>query len=327
MENSNEFLQDLIKEGIKKIKDNKETSEAKETKDDTKEKLLDLKKDFVKKYVEKNINNPILQATWIAEDYLISEGFWDKIKDKFIYERLLEKWDIENKIFEEMKWLKRNLEKIKTESELSLLENRILKKNITPQKKVEDKNEEKTDNGSKTEIITENKTNNELLKQNIETELNKYVWCPLTAEMIIISAQKHKVPVEYIMAIMRNDSHYGTKWLGAKTHNPGNVGNTDDGSTKNWWTRENGVDAVAKNLARRIKEYQNIYGNSMPSIKELANNQWPDKKWFLSSQWNYKKKNKERLGAYMTAKNWWDNVENISNQLAQNIYKEERLVA
>jgi hypothetical protein len=64
MENNNELLQELIKTGIDEFKknQNKETDEDNAI-NDTKETLLEHKKSIAKKYVEKNINNPILQAT------------------------------------------------------------------------------------------------------------------------------------------------------------------------------------------------------------------------------------------------------------------------
>jgi hypothetical protein len=67
----------------------------------------------------------------------------------------------------------------------------------------------------------------------------------------------------------------------------------------------------------------------MPTIRELANNQWPDKKGFIANQWNYKKNNKERFWAYMTDKTGWNSVQKISNQLAQNIFNQDeyKLVA
>lgn len=331
MENKNEIFQDLIKTGIEAIK--KGNSEKKLTEDEnnpktTEDDLLELKKQFAEKYVQKNINNSILQSTGIVEDYLINEGFWDKLKDKFVYEKLLEKGDLEINTIDEMKQLRKDLEKIKTKSELLTLEDNFFNKNISEQKE-EIKKELSEKNTDKNSEKILNINNQEQLKQKIQSELNTIKNCPLTAEMIISSAQKHQVPVEYMMAIMRNDSHYWTAGLWAKTHNPGNVWNTDDWNIKDRSTREKGVDAVAKNLARRIKEYQNIYWNKTPSIKELANNQWPDKKWFIANQWNYKKNNKERMWAYMTDERWWNNVQKISNQLAQNIFNKEeyKLVA
>ena len=147
----------------------------------------------------------------------------------------------------------------------------------------------------------------------ITTELNTVKNCPLTADMIIKASKEHKVSIAYIMAIMKNDSSYGTAGKAIRTHNPGNVGNMDDGSSKDRWTREAWVNAVAQNLSRRITEYQNVYGSDKtPKLEELAKNQGPDGKWFLP-KYNYKKDNPERVGGYMTAEKWPQRVEDYAN--------------
>lgn len=180
----------------------------------------------------------------------------------------------------------------------------------------------------KIEETGEKKDNNKEINQKITSELWSVQDCPLTADMVINAANSYNVPVEYILAIMKNDSHYGTLWIGKNTHNPGNVGNTDDGSTKDRWTREAGVNAVAENLAQRITGYQKVYGTAnFPAIKQLADNQWSDGKGFLEKQGNYKKDNPQRLGAYMTAK-WGGNAVNeISNNLRTNWISQEKLLA
>lgn len=154
------------------------------------------------------------------------------------------------------------------------------------------------------------------LLDNTKKELEKYN-SPILAQEVINTSTKYNVPVEYIMAFMKNDSSYGTAWKWANTRNPWNVWNTDDGSTRRFDTRQEWVDTVWDVLKTRIDEYQNVYWkNKFPSTKELADNIWPDWKWFLSKQWNYLKDNKARLWAYMTALNWWNSVENISQDLA-----------
>jgi len=60
MENNNELLQEIIKTGIDEFKKDKETeSIVSETEDS----LLEQKKAIVKKYIDKKINDPILQLT------------------------------------------------------------------------------------------------------------------------------------------------------------------------------------------------------------------------------------------------------------------------
>ncbi len=157
----------------------------------------------------------------------------------------------------------------------------------------------------------------DMKEQDITNELLKFK-SPLTAQMVINSAKKYAVPMSYMMAMMKNDSWYGSQWLAVTTHNPGNVGNMDDGSMKDRWTREAGVDAVAENLQWRISEYQKVYGNeTFPSLKELSSNVGSDGKWFLSTQGNYLQENTDqRIWAYMTADGWPDAVQNYQSELS-----------
>lgn len=74
---------------------------------------------------------------------------------------------------------------------------------------------------------------------------------PITGEMIMNSANKYGVDPTTLLALMTNDSRLGTAGVGAKTFNPGNVGNTDNGSTKTFSSWQAGIDAAAQNLAQR----------------------------------------------------------------------------
>jgi len=68
-----------------------------------------------------------------------------------------------------------------------------------------------------------NTLTDEQLKSNIASELLKYK-SPVSADMVMSTFKKFKVPTEYIMAFMKNDSHYGTDGDRAiDNHNPGNV--------------------------------------------------------------------------------------------------------
>jgi hypothetical protein len=73
----------------------------------------------------------------------------------------------------------------------------------------------------------------------------------VTGEMIGKAAEKYGVSWEMMMAIMQQDSSFGTAGKGARTFNPGNVGNTDSGAEVNYGDWQSGVDAVAKNLSGR----------------------------------------------------------------------------
>jgi len=61
-------------------------------------------------------------------------------------------------------------------------------------------------------------------------------------------------PGEFI-AVVRQDSQAGTTGAGARTKNPGNIGNTDDGSTIQFGTWIEGATAAIRNLAeRKVRE-------------------------------------------------------------------------
>jgi hypothetical protein len=79
---------------------------------------------------------------------------------------------------------------------------------------------------------------------------------PLTGMMIYNSASSYNVDSRLLMALMELDSRYGTQGLGARTFNPGNVGNNgiDERTYPSW---EAGVNAVANWLNNhRIKTQQ-----------------------------------------------------------------------
>ena len=102
----NELIVDVIKTGFQAIKEEKENQKISEQKDivkNTENALLNEKKAIVKKYIQKKVKDPILQLTGVAEDYLIHENIWDKIKDKFVFEKFLEKSNLEIQTLEEMK--------------------------------------------------------------------------------------------------------------------------------------------------------------------------------------------------------------------------------
>ncbi len=88
---------------------------------------------------------------------------------------------------------------------------------------------------------------------------------PLTGLMIYNSAMKYNVDIRLMMAIMELDSRYGTQGLGARTFNPGNVGNNgfEERSYGSW---EAGVDAVANWLNNHRIAQDNTFTIS-PSIE------------------------------------------------------------
>lgn len=97
---------------------------------------------------------------------------------------------------------------------------------------------------------------NTIGKMNTVQDMDAYIQSvapgsPVTGQMIANASQKYGVSWEAMMAIMQQDSSFGTAGKAVRTFNPGNVGNTDSGATVNMGNWQNGVDAVAQNLASR----------------------------------------------------------------------------
>lgn len=72
---------------------------------------------------------------------------------------------------------------------------------------------------------------------------------PVTGDMVYKSSQQYGVDMPLMMAIMHNDSTFGTLGVGARTFNPGNVGNTGS-AEKTYSSWQEGVTAVADWLNR-----------------------------------------------------------------------------
>lgn len=80
---------------------------------------------------------------------------------------------------------------------------------------------------------------------------------PLKAEDIYRIAVESRVDPNLITAIMQNDSTFGTKGKGARTFNPGNVGNDDTGREVNYGSWYNGIKAVADWLGKNRSVIKN----------------------------------------------------------------------
>jgi len=74
---------------------------------------------------------------------------------------------------------------------------------------------------------------------------------PITAKMIQDASAKYGIGWEEQVALLQQESQLGTAGKGARLYNPGNVGNTDSGAEVNYGSWQAGVDAAAKQLARR----------------------------------------------------------------------------
>jgi len=109
-------------------------------------------------------------------------------------------------------------------------------------------------------------------KFNTLSDLNNYIKknfpsSPVSGEMIVSASAKYKIPWEILVAMMQQDSSMGTKGKGARTFNPGNVGNDDAGNIVNWGDWQSGVNAVAEWLAKHRVQTKNTHldsGTKMP---------------------------------------------------------------
>ena len=70
-----------------------------------------------------------------------------------------------------------------------------------------------------------------------------------------------------IIAIAQQESNSGTIGRGARTHNPGNVGNVDNGTNSEQSKWELGWITLVKNIARRM----NGWGGSAPPALTIEN--------------------------------------------------------
>jgi hypothetical protein len=91
---------------------------------------------------------------------------------------------------------------------------------------------------------------------------------PLTGDMVLNASIKYAVDTRLILAIMEQDSAFGTLGVATRTFNPGNVGNTGS-AERTYPSWEAGVDAVALwlNNNRRIATVEEIVSQK-PSYTE-----------------------------------------------------------
>jgi len=87
----------------------------------------------------------------------------------------------------------------------------------------------------------------------IEEEIDNYIQSIalgsfVSGDMVLEAANTYNVDIPLLVAIMQNDSSFGTAGVGARTNNPGNVGNTgyEEHSYPTW---RDGVLAVAEWLS------------------------------------------------------------------------------
>lgn len=74
---------------------------------------------------------------------------------------------------------------------------------------------------------------------------------PVTGQMIMNAAAQYGVDPNFLAALLAQESDFGTTGAAVNTLNPGNVGNTDSGSTRAYKSWQAGVNAAANEIALR----------------------------------------------------------------------------
>lgn len=104
--------------------------------------------------------------------------------------------------------------------------------------------------------------------QKIKLAYTKYkVHAGFDPTMIMIPCKSLNVNPMLIIAIAQQESLSGTLGRGARTHNPGNVGNVDSGANSEQGKWEVGWMTLVKNIARRM----NGWGGSAPPALTIEN--------------------------------------------------------
>ncbi|MFH1078615.1 MAG: hypothetical protein V1745_05055 [Patescibacteria group bacterium] len=79
---------------------------------------------------------------------------------------------------------------------------------------------------------------------------SRYPSSPVSGEMVMTAASAYSVDTRLLMAMMEQDSSFGTAGKAVRTLNPGNVGNDDSGNLRTYESWQEGVTAVASWLSR-----------------------------------------------------------------------------
>ena len=97
------------------------------------------------------------------------------------------------------------------------------------------------------------KISDERMKEKIQKAYISYsVHKGFVYTMIMNPCKSGNVNPMLIIAIAIQESGSGTLGRGKRTHNPGNIGNVDDGSNKEMGTWENGWVALINNIASNV---------------------------------------------------------------------------
>lgn len=146
------------------------------------------------------------------------------------------------------------------------------------------------------------------------------------------------VPLEYLIAMVQSESHFGTQWRGDTHDNPMNVGNTDDGNnikfSNTLW-----VKAWTLNLRSRRHDYFATFpSRDHVELSELVSNRDRRNGYGFMKRTSLRKRYKHTNpyrgkwltphGSFMTAREGMERVDNLVEKFlaAKHAYEEKRRV-
>ena len=92
---------------------------------------------------------------------------------------------------------------------------------------------------------------------------------PVTAAMVLAAVNAYHVDLRMLLALMQQDSSFGTAGLATSTLNPGNVGNTGT-AIKYFASWQEGVMAVAEWLSRhRVMKAEEVVSETVKPVEEI----------------------------------------------------------
>lgn len=141
----------------------------------------------------------------------------------------------------------------------------------------------------------------------------------ITGKMVMDSASKYGIDPALLVAMMQQDSSLGTKGLGAKNNNPGNIGQFDELGTNavdGYKTLGEGVDAVAKWLSNNKAKarYNGEFSGTLETVVNAVNGV-PDKT---------RKQNLQNLQKYIADGEYKTAYTQIQNTVANALPAEEK---
>jgi len=176
-----DLLKDIIETSFKAIKESENISKDEETvkvSDGIQSQLFVEKSKIIKEYIQKRIDNPIMD--FIAEDFLTTDNVFDKLKDKLLISKILKESKIESDTIKEMEDLKKDLDNIKEDSatkENQLEQIKSIYLNQTSQEKIEKVEKQEPQKENNPIIKTDNpEQKQEPQKDDIQEQKYELTW-------------------------------------------------------------------------------------------------------------------------------------------------------